>query len=188
MGARPTKDGVDYIETDITNMMNAPTEAVEQEYPLRIHTMNLAADSGGAGLYRGGLGMKKVFEVVEGPLEVTHRGDRHFTQPYGLKGGQPAQSWSTIIHRKDGTTHKVRSRERFTLETGDLLECVTAGGGGYGDPLERPATQVLEDMRDHRITQDLLEGTYAVVLGPDGEVDEAATATAAPPPLPNGGR
>jgi N-methylhydantoinase B len=176
MGARPTKDGVDYIETDITNMMNAPTEAVELEYPLRVHSMRLAPDSGGAGRYRGGLGMAKVFEVVDGPLEVTHRGDRHVTQPYGLNGGLPAGSWSSLIRRTDGATHKVKSRERFTLRTGDVLDCVTAGGGGYGDPLARPAQAVLEDLRDHRITRAALEEAYGVVLDAAGEVDAAATA------------
>jgi N-methylhydantoinase B len=175
MGARPHKDGVDYIETDITNMMNAPTEAVELEYPLRVHSMRLAADSGGAGRHRGGLGMHKVFEVVEGPLEVTHRGDRHVTQPYGLKGGLPAQSWSTIIRRSDGTTRKVKSRERFTLNTGDVLDCVTAGGGGYGDPIERPAREVVSDLRDQRITRAEAETAYGLVFDAAGELDAAAT-------------
>ncbi len=116
MGARPTKDGVDYIETDITNMMNAPTEAVELEYPLRVRSMRLQTNSGGAGRHRGGLGMHKVFEVVEGPVEVTHRGDRHFTQPWGLAGARPAASWSSIVKRRDGSTHKVPARERFQLK------------------------------------------------------------------------
>ncbi len=175
MGARPNKDGVDYIETDITNMMNAPTEAVELEYPLRIHSMRLQADSGGAGRHRGGLGMHRVFEVTEGSLEVTHRGDRHATQPYGLKGGLPAQSWSSVIERTDGSTHKVKSRERFTLRTGDMLDCVTAGGGGYGDPLERPAAQVVEDMRDHRVTRAEAETAYGLVFDAAGALDAAAT-------------
>lgn len=176
MGARPTKDGIDYIETDITNMMNAPTEAVELEYPLRIHSMLLAEDSGGAGRHRGGLGMHKLFEVLEGPLEVTHRGDRHFTQPWGLMGGMPGKSWSSIIRRTDGSTHKVRSRERFTLRAGDMLDCVTAGGGGYGDPLLRPASSVAQDVRDHRVSREAAHETYGVVLDPAGDADVAATA------------
>ncbi len=176
MGARPTKDGVDYIETDITNMMNAPTEAVESEYPLRVRSMRLKTDSGGAGRQRGGVGMEKVFEVLEGPLEVTHRGDRHATQPYGLFGGKPAMSWSSVIRRTDGSTHTVPSRERFTMQTGDVLDCITAGGGGYGDPLERPAAAVLEDHRDSRVSRAQAQSAYGVVIDDQGALDEQATA------------
>jgi N-methylhydantoinase B len=176
MGARPTKDGVDYIETDITNMMNAPTEAVESEYPLRVRSMRLKTDSGGAGRQRGGVGMEKVFEVLEGPLEVTHRGDRHATRPYGLFGGKPAMSWSSVIRRADGSTHTVPSRERFTMQTGDVLDCITAGGGGYGDPLERPAGAVLEDHRDSRVSRAQAQSAYGVVIDDQGALDEQATA------------
>jgi N-methylhydantoinase B len=175
MGARPTKDGVDYIETDITNMMNAPTEAVEMEYPLRIRSMRLKTDSGGAGHYRGGVGMHKVFEVLEGPLEVTHRGDRHFTQPWGLKGGQPAMSWSSILCRADGSTHTVPARERFSMNAGDVLDCDTAGGGGYGDPLLRPPEAVLEDVRNQRVSEAAARRDYGVVQDAAGGVDLAAT-------------
>jgi N-methylhydantoinase B len=177
MGARPTKDGVDYIETDITNMMNAPTEAVEMEYPLRIRSMRLKADSGGAGRWRGGVGMQKIFEVLEGPLEVTHRGDRHFTQPWGLKGGLPAMSWSSILRRADGSTHTVPARERFTMHTGDVLDCITAGGGGYNDPLSRPPEAVLEDVRNQRVSEAAAERDYGIVLDAAGGVDLAATRT-----------
>ncbi|CAH1649632.1 MULTISPECIES: hydantoinase B/oxoprolinase family protein [unclassified Chelatococcus] len=175
MGARPTKDGVDYIETDITNMMNAPTEAVELEYPLRIHSMRLKTDSGGAGLHRGGLGMRKVFEVVEGPLEVTHRGDRHFSRPWGLKGGRPAMPWSSVIKRTDGSEHKVPARERFTLRTGDILVSDTAGGGGYGDPLSRPAARVANDVAEAQISLPAARADYGVVLDEALHVDAAAT-------------
>ena len=175
MGARPTKDGVDYIETDITNMMNAPTEAVELEYPLRVHSMRFAPDSGGAGLHSGGLGMTKVFEVVDGSLEVTHRGDRHFSRPWGLKGGKPAKPWASVLKRTDGSVHKVPARERFRMQTGDILTCDTAGGGGYGDPLLRPARQVAEDVADGRVSIDAAANDYGVVIGPAGGLDAGAT-------------
>lgn len=178
MGARPNKDGVDYIETDITNMMNAPTEAVELEYPLRIRSMRLIPDSGGAGRHRGGLGIHKVFEVAEGSLEVTHRGDRHFSRPWGLKGGLPGMPWSTVLRRKDGSEHKVPARERFAMVAGDVLYCDTAGGGGYGDPLLRPAALVAKDVLDGRVTRASAERDYGVILDaafePDAEKTRAA--------------
>ena len=175
MGARPGKDGVDYIETDITNMMNAPTEAVELEYPLRVHSMRLAPDSVGAGLNRGGLGMQKVFEVLEGPLEVTHRGDRHFSRPWGVNGGRPAAPWSSVLRRTDGSTHKVPARERFRMREGDVLDCFTAGGGGYGDPLLRPAELVRQDVIDGTVTREAAAADYGVVVTDALALDAAAT-------------
>jgi N-methylhydantoinase B len=175
MGARPNKDGVDYIETDITNMMNAPTEAVELEYPLRIRSMRLIPDSGGAGRHRGGLGMHKIFEIVEGPLEVTHRGDRHFSCPWGLKGGKPGKPWATILKRTDGSEHKVPARERFVMQTGDLLFCDTAGGGGYGDPLDRPVEVVARDVLDGHVSRQSAEQDYGVMLDDEFSPDLART-------------
>ncbi len=177
MGARPTKDGLDYIETDITNMQNAPTEAVEMEFPLRVKSMRLKTDSGGAGRYRGGLGMVKIFEVVEGPLEVTHRGDRHYTAPWGLNGGKPALPWSTVVFHNDGSQHKVPARERFTLQTGEVLHCETAGGGGNGDPLLRPLEDVARDVNDSAVSRQAARDIYGVDFDPSGQVDALASQT-----------
>jgi N-methylhydantoinase B len=176
MGARPEQDGVDYIETDITNMMNAPTEAVEMEYPLRIHSMRLLTDSGGAGRTRGGLGMRKVIEVTEGVSEVTHRGDRHFTSPWGMNGGLPAMSWSSIVRRSDGSEHKVPARERFKMQQGDIIDCITAGGGGYGDPLLRAPADVREDVLDQRVSLEAAQRHYGVVLDERLAIDAASSA------------
>ena len=176
MGARPEQDGVDYIETDITNMMNAPTEAVEMEYPLRVHSMRLMTDSGGAGRMRGGLGMRKVIEVTEGVSEVTHRGDRHYTSPWGLNGGLPAMRWSSVVRRNDGSEHKVPARERFKMQMGEVIDCVTAGGGGYGDPLERAPGDVRDDVLDQRVSVSASVEFYGVVLDEHLEIDAPATA------------
>src|SRR6202022_422614 len=64
MGARPDKDGIDVIETDVTNCMNIPVESVEMNFPLRIPRVRLWNGSGGAGRFRGGLGVEKVFEAI----------------------------------------------------------------------------------------------------------------------------
>ena len=64
MGARPRKDGIDAIETDVTNCMNIPVESIEMGFPLRIPRAGLWTDSGGAGRFRGGLGLVKVYEAT----------------------------------------------------------------------------------------------------------------------------
>ena len=65
-GAGADADGVDVIETDATNCMNLPAEAMEIEAPIRIHRVALRQDSGGAGEWRGGLGTVREYEVLEG--------------------------------------------------------------------------------------------------------------------------
>ena len=177
MGARPDSDGIDYIENDVTNMMNAPIEAVEMEYPIRIHKAVLRADAGGAGRNRGGVGLEKEFEIVDGECEITHRGDRHFTQPWGLFGGKPGASWSTTVTRHNRDSFKVPARLRFPLRPGDRMLCLTGAGGGYGDPLEREPEKVRDDILDRKVSAEQARDSYGVVLDETtGELDKAATA------------
>ncbi len=91
MGARPDKDGIDVIETDVSNCMNIPVESVEMNFPLRIPRARLWTDSGGAGRFRGGLGLEKVFEATTTDVMVSHRGERFASSPWGLEGGAPGR-------------------------------------------------------------------------------------------------
>ena len=87
-GAGAGADGVDVIETDATNCMNLPAEAMEMEAPIRIHRVALRRDSGGAGEWRGGLGIVREYEVLDGEVSFSHRGERHFSAAAGLAGGE----------------------------------------------------------------------------------------------------
>jgi N-methylhydantoinase B len=164
MGARPTKDGIDRIETDITNCMNVPVESLEMKFPLKVIKNNLWDDSGGAGKYRGGLGFEKWFEVVRGEIVVSHRGDRHFTQPWGLFGGKAAPCWESYIVRKDGSREKIKSKKVFYMMAGDQLHLYAAGGGGYGDPLEREIDSVLDDVINGKVSIKKALEDYGVVV------------------------
>ena len=89
-GAAPDRDGVDAIETDATNCMSVPAEAMELEAPIRVRRCELRRDTGGAGAFRGGLGLVKEFEIlddVRGPVSFSHRGERHFHPAGGARGG-----------------------------------------------------------------------------------------------------
>ena len=86
-GAGPHSDGVDVIETDVTNCMNLPVEAMEMDAPIRVHRLALRQDSGGAGRHRGGLGVVKEYEILDGEVSFTYRGERHFFAPQGAQGG-----------------------------------------------------------------------------------------------------
>ncbi|MEC7762979.1 MAG: hydantoinase B/oxoprolinase family protein [Pseudomonadota bacterium] len=175
MGARPTKDGVEYIECDTTNMLNTPTEALELDYPIRIHQLRLRQDGGGAGEFRGGTGMIKEFEILAEGTELSHRGDRFVTPPWGLKGGMPGASWKTTVIHEDGGIDQIPSRKRFMLRKGDRMICETGGGGGYGDPLLRKAEAVQMDVFDGKVSVEAAARDYGVVLTDTLEVNPAAT-------------
>lgn len=136
-GASKGRDGVDVIETDATNCMNLPVEAIEMEAPIRIHRTALRRDSGGDGAWRGGLGVEREYEVLEGEVTFTHRGERHSFPAQGAGGGKPGALAVSVITRADGATQTIDSKLVTTLRKGDRVFVQTAGGGGYGDPAQR---------------------------------------------------
>jgi N-methylhydantoinase B len=151
-GASTSKDGVDGIETDATNCMNLPAEALELDAPIRVHRVALRRDSGGAGLRRGGLGIVREYEMLYGEVRFTHRGERHFVAPKGRAGGQDGATARTIINRADGCQETVPSKLVTTLRAGDRVVLETAGGGGYGEPSRRDPELVRLDLADGKIS------------------------------------
>jgi N-methylhydantoinase B len=177
MGGRPGKDGLEAIQTDTSNAQNVPVEALEIEFPLRVGYYRLRPDSGGPGMYRGGLGLEKSIEVLRGELRVSHRGERHYTAPWGLVGGGPGEMSRSILTKADGTQSKVPSKMDFIMRPGDRLDLWMTGGGGYGDPLAREPARVVEDLRDRKVTAAAAAEQYGVVID-RGQVDRAATEAA----------
>jgi N-methylhydantoinase B len=176
MGARPDKDGIDLVETDITNCMNIPVEAFEAHYPLRLHATRYRADSGGPGEFRGGLGVERIIEALDGPIRCSFRSDRHFTAPWGLRGGLAGQCWQTQVERADGRAEPVPSKAVFTLQRGDRLVMRTGGGGGFGDPLRRATSAVLDDVIDGKVSAASARQRYGVVVDEARwQVDDHAT-------------
>jgi N-methylhydantoinase B len=151
-GASAGKDGVDVIETDATNCMNLPAEALELDAPIRVHRVALRPDSGGAGARRGGLGTVREYEILHGDVRFTHRGERHFVAPAGRAGGGDGAMARTVIHRAGGAEETVPSKLVTTLHAGDRVVMETAGGGGYGDPAARDPAQVGADLADGKIS------------------------------------
>ncbi|PYM49859.1 MAG: hypothetical protein DME16_07845 [Candidatus Rokuibacteriota bacterium] len=176
MGARPRQDGIDAIETDVSNCMNIPVESVEMGFPVRIPRAGLWADSGGAGQFRGGLGLVKVFEATGADIMISHRGERFASAPWGLHGGLPGRSARAFILRRDGRREELPSKQMIELHPGDQLWEYIAGGAGYGDPLERDPAQVLADVLDGKVSHESARETYGVVLVSEGHaVDELGT-------------
>jgi N-methylhydantoinase B len=151
-GASAHKDGVDVIETDATNCMNLPAEALELDAPIRVHRIALRRDSGGAGTQRGGLGIVREYELLHGEVRMSHRGERHFIAPSGRDGGGEGASARTIICRAGKGEEVVPSKMVTTLHAGDRVIFETAGGGGSGDPRRRDPQKVRDDLADGKVS------------------------------------
>jgi N-methylhydantoinase B len=96
-GARPVKDGINAVASTVTNMSNTPIEIIEMSFPLRIEEYALVPDSGGAGTWRGGLGVRRVWRVLRNQAHAAVCCERTITLPFGLdgafQGGPPDWSW-----------------------------------------------------------------------------------------------
>ena len=152
-GASRGKDGVDVIETDASNCMNLPVEALEMDVPIRIHRSELRPDSGGRGEFRGGLGISREYEVLAGEVVFTHRGERHRRPAQGAAGGGPGACAHSVIRRASGAEEIIPSKTLVRLQPGDRVEVNTAGGGGYGDPGARSADRLAADLAGGKVSE-----------------------------------
>ena len=154
---------------------NVPNEFLESYFPLRIDIYETITDSGGAGMHRGGNGIRVGYRFLEDG-EISIHDDRWLTYPWGVNGGHPgARSRKTLIHL-DGNEDILPSKcDRVEVKEGELLHFDTWGGGGWGDPLKRPAEQVEFDVRAGLVS---VAGArnYGVVTNDDLSVNEAETA------------
>jgi len=159
-------------------------ESVEHRLPIRIDSLALRTNSGGAGRHRGGCGTRYVYRSLADGVAVAALGDQHTSRPFGVQGGEPGGGADVLFHDDVGE-HRLpmRSKGLRVLNRGDVLEYSSPGGGGYGPPHERPPEQVLRDVRYGYIDIDAALASYAVVvrLAPSADDPEAvaldATAT-----------
>lgn len=151
-GGSQAGDGVDCLQTDGSNSMNLPIEALCMDAPLRVLRFGIRTDSGGAGRQRGGLGVVKEYEFLADDIRFTYRGERHFTQARGSLGGGAGAMAKATLYRADGRIEPIASKLVTTVARGDRLLLETAGGGGFGDPRERPREAVAADLRNGKIS------------------------------------
>src|SRR5699024_4996479 len=155
-------DGADVVDTDASNCMNLPAEAMEMEAPIRVHRISLRKNSGGPGKYRGGLGLVKEFELLGDTAVFTHRGERHYSAAQVSLGGRSGAKSETVIIRVDGTRKEVPSKMVTTLYKGDRVIVKTPGGGGHGSPKQRDYAQIAQDITDGRISKEVASKVYGM--------------------------
>jgi N-methylhydantoinase B len=172
---RPSGDGPDGHSL-WPSFTNVPNEYLEAYFPLRITTYESITDSGGAGLHRGGNGVRTVYEFLE-EGNISIHDDRWLTYPWGVNGGLPGERSTKELVRKDGSREWLPSKcDRIKVGHGDQLHFNTWGGGGCGDPFKRAPELVAKDCERGLVS---IDGAcrYGVVVRADFSVDQEATET-----------
>ncbi len=131
MGARMEKNGVDAVQTHMTNTLNTPIEAIERELPVRVKSYSVRKNSGGSGKYRGGNGVIREFEFLQ-RAKVTILTERRKNRPYGIKGGKEGSLGKNILHTNK-TAVALPPKVSLDVKKGDILRIETPGGGGWGE-------------------------------------------------------
>ncbi|MBM3549151.1 MAG: hydantoinase B/oxoprolinase family protein [Alphaproteobacteria bacterium] len=160
-GGRATKDGKDGVQVHITNTSNLPVEAIEMEYPLRVESYGLIEDSGGAGKYRGGLGLRRVVRPVGHDAVFSGTGERFRFSPWGLFGGKDGQPGRFQRREPDGSLIGLDNKPAEVMLTPkQAVVMETPGAGGYGDPAERAADLLKRDAESGKFSEKYLRGAY----------------------------
>lgn len=147
-GARADGDGEDAIAGPLGNCANTPAEVIDAEYDyFRVVEYGMRPGSAGAGRHRGGVGLRRVFEITEPDVRFALYADRFRLAPRGLFGGADGERARCLVER-DGREIRFGSKATMTLLPGDRLVLETAGGAGYGDAAERSAARVARDAED----------------------------------------
>jgi len=164
-GARSGKDGVSATAFHLSNCKTAPIEIIESEFPTRVERFEMIPDSGGAGLWRGGLGFARDYRILADEVRFSMRTDKHAVAPFGGDGGAAGGKGACIVN--PGAANEQRLPSRFgdyRLKKNDLVRVERPGGGGLGDPLARPLASVLDDVRQGYVTAERARAAYGAAV------------------------
>ena len=151
-GARPNKDGINALSSGIANTMNTPIEALEMSFPLRVDCYELIPDSGGQGKYRGGLGTRRAWTVLEKTARATVCMERTKSPPFGVSGGGSGSLGKATLRLPNGTEQSLPSKGAFDVPAGGQVILEAPGSGGYGDEAERDQAANESDLEDGYVT------------------------------------
>ena len=167
-GAKHNEDGVSgTVCINDGDTHNSPNEQAEAKFPLVVESYRLLPDSGGAGRHRGGLGVERVVRARV-PMTMNTQIERAHCKPWGLAGGREGTG-NDVALRLEGKWKTDFPNAKVlvaALKTGDAFRLRSGGGGGYGSPLERPAEQVLEDVRQGYVSLKAAAELYGVMIDP----------------------
>ena len=174
-GAGAWGDGVEGIPHPGANTANTPVEIAEIESPIRFERYALVQDSGGAGRYRGALASVREVRFLMDDAQLQIRSDKRDFPPYGLSGGKPGTPSANLLN--PGPAERLLPTMGLTpIRRNDVLRHVLAGGGGWGDPLDRDPDLVQRDVWNEKLTVGYARREYGVVIDPETlQLDQVAT-------------
>jgi len=176
-GGGPRADGCEGVPHPASNIANTPVEIVEVEAPVRIERYELIPDSGGAGQFRGALGQIRQVRCLAPDAVLQIRSDKRRFPPYGLFGGEPGTPSWNVLNPGDCPTI-LPTLTMTVVHQGDVICHTMAGGGGWGNPLDREPDLVQADVWNGKVTVDHARAAYGVVVNPQTlQVDRSATDT-----------
>jgi N-methylhydantoinase B len=176
-GGRPYADGEDTVHV-VPDSRNIPVEFAEARWPFLVERLGLAVDSGGPGRHRGGLGYEKHLRMLR-DAHFMSIADRSRLACWGVAGGRAGRPFEVVID-PGGPRERVVDAlaDAEPVRAGEVVRIRTTGGGGWGDPLDRPYDEVLRDLRWRKISPAGARDDYGVVVTgtpDDPQVDEAAS-------------
>ena len=163
-GGGPSLDGADGLAAPILNMANTPIESIESEQPLMVERYGFVPNTGGAGKYRGGLGIEREFRLLAEDATFQLRSDRTDFTPWGIQGGKPGTPTENYLNPGTPQEEKLPGKTLRQLKKGDLYRVVQAGAGGYGNPLERDMFAVADDVEQEKLSVEYVRREYGVVI------------------------
>lgn len=166
LGARPDNDGITIMSCHVTNCPIPPLEAQEIEAPMLFIERSILPDSEGAGKYRSGFAQRRKWKLVGYDGIFSHVSQKSKVPPQGIFGGMPGETSKWIIN--EGTEKEqvleYAMGDVIFLNYGDTVTCITASGGGFGDPKERDPARVLEDWEMGLVSIENAREKYGVVI------------------------
>lgn len=152
MGGNAKYDGLSGVDPYLGNVGLLPMEICERQYPIRIVTTELEPDTGGAGQYQGGLGIRRIYEFLDrcDVVFYTEQTRPEFAS-WGAEGGQAGKPATLVLERADGTKIPI-TKNRLIVEAGDRLVTITGGGGGWGLPSARSRSLIEQDLREGKVS------------------------------------
>lgn len=179
-GGNRDRDGLSAVWSIVGNTWNVPVEVVEERFPVRVERYEMRTDSGGPGIHRGGLGIRRDHRVIGHDATLSILANRVRIAPWGLDGGHCGAPAAFTIN--PGTTAETEAAPEFgskahdvTLVAGAVISQCTAGGGGWGSPEMRDPYVVARDVRNEYVSKEQAETVYLVAIDAEGAVDVART-------------
>lgn len=176
LGARAYHDGLDAVRIYASGAANLPVEPLEHAFPLRVERYELLTDSGGAGTFRGGLGIRRDYRVLPPEVEVALTGERHHVAARGANGGENGALGRFVLNPGTADERRLPSVARsVVLRQGDLLRIETPGGAGYGPPSDRDPESVRRDVVQGKVSPEAARSTYGRAAEAEQRVGAAPT-------------